>query len=141
MNTEVVIHEPVSELITSAEWAAKQFRKAWDAATSALDAGLFGELVWTPKKRTRSLEANACMWACLTDISRQVVWYGQKPTPEEQEQARAAARKAADAAANFGNRDPRKWIADLKARKESGEVLSALQERWIREAECIPVGA
>lgn len=63
-----------------------------------------------------------------------------KPTPEEQEQARAAARKAADAAANFGNRDQRKWIADLKARKESGEILSALQERWIREAECAPVG-
>ena len=83
MTTEVAIHEPVTELITSAEWAAKQFRKAWDAATAALDAGLFGELVWTPKKRTRSLEANACMWACLTDISRQVVWYGQRLTPEE----------------------------------------------------------
>ena len=82
MSTGVVIHEPVSELITSAERAAKQFRKAWDAATVALDSGLVGELVWTPKKRTRSLEANACMWACLTDISRQVVWYGLKLTPD-----------------------------------------------------------
>ena len=61
MNQEVTIHEPVSELITSAELAARQFRKAWDAAKSALDAEMAGELVWTPKKRTRSLEANACM--------------------------------------------------------------------------------
>jgi hypothetical protein len=45
MSADVAIHEPVSELITSAEWAAKQFRKAWEAATVALDAGLFGELL------------------------------------------------------------------------------------------------
>ncbi len=83
MTSEAIIHEPVSEIVTSAEWAAKQFRKAWDAAKDALDAGLAGELVWTPKKRTRSLEANACMWACLTDLSRQVVWYGQKLQPDE----------------------------------------------------------
>ena len=80
---DVIIHEPVTELITSAEWAARQFRKAWDAAKDALDAGMAGELVWTPKKRTRSLEANAAMWAHLADISRQVVWYGQKLTSEE----------------------------------------------------------
>ena len=45
MNQEVAIHEPVSELITSAEWAARQFRKAWDAAKSALDAGMAGVTV------------------------------------------------------------------------------------------------
>ena len=27
---------------------------------------------------TRSLEANAAMWAMLTDISKQVVWHGRK---------------------------------------------------------------
>ena len=94
MNQEVAIHEPVSELITSEEWAARQFRKAWDAAKSALDAGMAGELVWTPKKRTRSLEANACMWACLTDISRQVVWYGQKLTPDEWKEVISAGLRA-----------------------------------------------
>ena len=31
----------------------------------------------------RSTEQNARMWAMLTDVSRQVVWYGQKLQPEE----------------------------------------------------------
>lgn len=35
------------------------------------------------KEPTRSLEANAKMWACLTDISEQVVWYGTKLTPDD----------------------------------------------------------
>ena len=35
------------------------------------------------KPETRSLEANARMWAMLTDISEQVVWHGRKLTPEE----------------------------------------------------------
>lgn len=31
----------------------------------------------------RTLDQNDKMWACLTDISRQVNWYGEKLTPEE----------------------------------------------------------
>ena len=31
---------------------------------------------------TRSLDANAALWAMLADVSEQVVWYGQK-LPEE----------------------------------------------------------
>lgn len=34
---------------------------------------------WADK---RSLEQNAKMWAMLADISRQVIWHGQKLTPE-----------------------------------------------------------
>lgn len=37
----------------------------------------------TLKPATRSLEANARMWAMLTEISRQVDWHGRKLTPEE----------------------------------------------------------
>ena len=37
----------------------------------------------TLKPATRSLEANARMWAMLTEISRQVNWHGRKLTPEE----------------------------------------------------------
>lgn len=29
----------------------------------------------------RSLEQNSKLWACLTDVSRQVVWYGRKLSP------------------------------------------------------------
>lgn len=35
------------------------------------------------KEPTRSLEQNARMWAMLTDVSRQVVWYTQTLTPTE----------------------------------------------------------
>lgn len=32
---------------------------------------------------TRNLEQNAKLWACLTDISNQVPWYGVKLSPDE----------------------------------------------------------
>ena len=35
------------------------------------------------KQQTRSNEQNALMWQLLTDISKQVDWYGNKLTPEE----------------------------------------------------------
>ena len=33
--------------------------------------------------KPRSTEQNSRMWAMLTDVSSQVVWYGQKLQPEE----------------------------------------------------------
>jgi len=39
-------------------------------------------LVVTISERTRSLEQNALLWACLHDVSSQVVWYGRKLNPE-----------------------------------------------------------
>lgn len=38
--------------------------------------------VVTVQEPTRSLEANARMWAMLTEVSRQVDWYGKKLSPE-----------------------------------------------------------
>ena len=32
---------------------------------------------------SRSAQQNRLMWAMLTDVSRQVIWYGQKLTKEE----------------------------------------------------------
>lgn len=40
-------------------------------------------LILTVTPETRSLAQNARLWAMLTDISKQVDWYGQKLTPEE----------------------------------------------------------
>lgn len=40
-------------------------------------------LVVSIQEMTRTLEQNARMWATLTDISKQVVWYDLKLTPEE----------------------------------------------------------
>ncbi len=35
------------------------------------------------RAETRSLEQNARLWAMLTDISKQVEWYGHRLTPDE----------------------------------------------------------
>lgn len=35
------------------------------------------------KPEKRSSEQNARMWAMLTDVSQQVVWHGQRLTPDE----------------------------------------------------------
>jgi len=42
---------------------------------------------------TRSLEANAKLWACLTEISEQVIWHGQKLDPEAWKDMATAALK------------------------------------------------
>ena len=47
------------------------------------------------KPETRSLEQNARLWAMLTEISRQVDWYGNKLTPEEWKDVFSAAMKRA----------------------------------------------
>lgn len=44
-------------------------------------------------KSIRSLDQNAKMWAMLTDISRQVIWHGQKLSPEEWKDMITAALK------------------------------------------------
>jgi len=35
------------------------------------------------KEPTRNLEQNARLWASLTDVSKQVEWYGKKLSPED----------------------------------------------------------
>jgi hypothetical protein len=40
-------------------------------------------LVLEVRPETRSSEQNARMWAMLTDVSRQVDWYGKRLTPED----------------------------------------------------------
>lgn len=42
---------------------------------------------------TRSLEQNAMLWACLTDLSEQVNWHGNKLTAEEWKDVCSAALK------------------------------------------------
>lgn len=49
--------------------------------------------VLTVKQATRSIEQNARLWAMLTDISKQVDWYGQKLTPDEWKDVFSAAMK------------------------------------------------
>lgn len=53
----------------------------WPQIKAHLMAGQ--PLVIEVKEKTRSTEQNARMWALLTDVARQVDWYGQKLTPDE----------------------------------------------------------
>ena len=41
----------------------------------------------------RNLNQNAKMWACLTDISKQVNWYGNHLTPDEWKEVISASLK------------------------------------------------
>lgn len=50
-------------------------------AKQAIDEAPEGYAV-TISEPTRSLDQNARLWACLTEISRQVVWHGKKLDPE-----------------------------------------------------------
>jgi len=53
----------------------------WPELKSMLMAG--HRMILECKPETRSLEQNAKMWAVLTDISKQVDWYGQKLSPDD----------------------------------------------------------
>lgn len=53
----------------------------WPLIKSSLMGG--HRMVVEVKPETRSLAQNARLWAMLTDISKQVNWYGRKLTPEE----------------------------------------------------------
>ena len=53
----------------------------WPMLKSMLIAG--HRMALELKPVTRSLEQNAKMWACLTDISKQVNWYGNTLSPDD----------------------------------------------------------
>lgn len=54
-------------------------------------------LVITIQEQTRSIDQNAKLWACLTDISEQVEWYGKKLSPESWKYVFSAALKKQEA--------------------------------------------
>lgn len=53
----------------------------WSRAKPYLLAG--NKLVLTIEQEKRSQEQNQLMWSVLTDLSRQVMWHGQKLTKDE----------------------------------------------------------
>jgi len=67
-------------------WEPVQARKAmdgplWERLKSHLMAGT--RMVLELRTETRSTAQNARLWAMLAEIAQQVVWYGQKLTPDE----------------------------------------------------------
>jgi NinB protein len=66
----------------------------WPQLKNALIDGQ--RMVLEIKPSTRSLEQNARLWAMLTDISRQVDWYGRKLTPYDWKHMFTASLKKQD---------------------------------------------
>lgn len=60
--------------------AWKQFQAAWQWAKPYLIEGR--RLVLELRMDTRTLKQNRLMWSCLTDLSKQVTWFGKRMTPE-----------------------------------------------------------
>lgn len=69
-------------------------QQIWPLIKASIIAG--HRMMIEVKQETRSLEANARMWAMLTDVSKQVDWYGRKLTPEEWKHVCTAALKKQD---------------------------------------------
>lgn len=61
--------------------AYQQIKSAWDWIKSMLMAG--HRLTLSIKPETRSDAQNRRMWAMLSDVSRQVEWYGKKLDAED----------------------------------------------------------
>jgi hypothetical protein len=67
--------------LCNAQQGHAAYAALWQQAKPLLVAG--HKLHLTLKTETRSLAQNARLWAMLTDVSRQVVWHGQKLAPED----------------------------------------------------------
>lgn len=68
----IPLYEPVQ--------AHKAIWEAWLHVKSLLMAG--HRLILEIRMDTRSLAQNRLMWSCLTDLSKQVKWFGKRMTPE-----------------------------------------------------------
>ena len=107
----------------------------WQQAKAHLMAGqpMCVEL----KEQTRSVEQNARMWAMLTDVSKQVDWYGQKLTPDEWKDVFSASLKKQKAVPGLdggfvilGQRTSKMSIRDMGELMELIEAFGA--ERGVR---------
>jgi hypothetical protein len=65
----------------NAQQAHTVLKDVWQKAKPFLLAG--NKLVLTIEEQKRSTEQNALLWSVLTDLSKQVLWHGEKLTKEE----------------------------------------------------------
>jgi hypothetical protein len=79
-------------VLTNPQQAHAIWSSLWSSGIKpALAAGQ--RLVVEVKPETRSLSQNSKLWACLTDVSRQVDWHGQKLEASEWKDVFTAALK------------------------------------------------
>ncbi len=78
----------------NAQQGHQQLQLVWAQAKAMLTAG--HRMVLELRKETRSLKQNARLWAMLTEISQQVVWYGRKLSPDDWKHVLSASLKKQD---------------------------------------------
>ena len=82
--------------------------------------------VVTLAEPTRTLEQNARLWACLSDISAQIDWYGKRLAPEDWKHVFSSALKKMDVVPNL---DGTGFVAlGLSTSRMSKRELSDLME-------------
>jgi hypothetical protein len=93
----------VSERLTLTLWNPQQGYQAilqvWALAKSLLFAGHRVRVKVEPE--TRSNEQNDRMWAMLTEVSRQVDWYGKRLSPEDWKHVFTASLRKLDVVPNI----------------------------------------
>lgn len=118
----------MSERLTIRCWEPVQANAAlrsqlWPQLKAHLMAGR--RMVVELRTETRSLEQNARLWAMLTEVSRQVDWYGRKLTPEQWKHVFSAALKKQDVVPGI---DGGFVVLGLSTSKMTRAEMSELQE-------------
>lgn len=99
--------------------------QARNLAKQAIDSAQDGMVVQI-KEPTRTLEQNARLWSLLTEVSRQVEWYGRKLTPEDWKHVFTASLKKMDVVPNL---DGTGFVAlGMSTSKMTKRELSELME-------------
>lgn len=73
--------DPIRVNLQNAQQGGVAMQRVCELAKAHLIAGR--RLVLELRGETRSLAQNNLMWSCLTDLSKQVDWYGNKLEPAE----------------------------------------------------------
>lgn len=95
----------------------------WPKVKAYLMAG--NRLTLEIKREKRSNEQNRLMWAALSDISRQVDWYGEKLSPEDWKHVLSASLKKQRAVPGL---DGGFVVLGLSTSKMSKDEMSELLE-------------
>lgn len=88
------MNESIEIIIQNEDVKRDRMNYAWQLVGKALAAGT---VVVTLGREKRTLDQNAKLWAMLTDLSKQIEWYGRKLTPEDWKHVTTAALKQQEA--------------------------------------------
>ncbi len=104
------------------------WRDTWPRVKEALQAGK--KLTLTIKEEKRSLSQNSRLWAMLTDISRQVDWYGRKLSPDDWKIMFTASLRKQDVVPGIDSGFVVLGLSTSKMTKQEMSDLQALMEAF-----------